>query len=30
MAEQLYIGIDSGTQGTKGVVLSGQSGAFVA
>jgi D-xylulose kinase len=30
MADQLYIGIDSGTQGTKGVVLSGQSGEFVA
>jgi len=29
MADQLYIGLDSGTQGTKGVVLSSQSGALV-
>lgn len=30
MADQLYIGIDSGTQGTKGVVLSAESGEVVA
>ncbi len=30
MAERLYIGIDSGTQGTKGVVLSAESQALVA
>ena len=30
MADQLFIGIDSGTQGTKGVVLSGKSGDLIA
>ena len=30
MADHLYIGIDSGTQGTKGVVLSGRSGKILA
>ncbi|MBT8347356.1 MAG: xylulokinase, partial [Desulfofustis sp.] len=30
MADHLYIGIDSGTQGTKGVVLSGQRAEFMA
>jgi xylulokinase len=29
MADQLYIGIDSGTQGTKGVLLSAQSGELI-
>lgn len=30
MSDHLYIGIDSGTQGTKGVVMSERSGALVA
>ncbi len=30
MADHLYIGIDSGTQGTKGVILSGRSGRLLA
>ena len=30
MADQLYIGIDSGTQGTKAVVLSGRISGIIA
>ena len=30
MSDSIFIGIDSGTQGTKGVVISEQSGGVVA